>query len=136
MALIQRADLPGDVNVRQEIVRLESLGGDVIVRGRMLAETMLLLALDRSDADEDEAGADGGKAKKLTARERKVLAVRHGVDLVCETLHMQVVLEDGAPMFTAEQWQQHGAQQPKELLELYKVAERLAGADTKALAKN
>jgi hypothetical protein len=136
MAVIQRADVPGDVAVRQEIVPVESLGGDVIVRGRMLAETMFLLSLGRAEDDEAPEGADGAKPKKLTARERKVRAVRHGVDVVCETLHMQVVLEDGAPMFSARQWEQHGAQHPTELLALYKVAERLAGADTEALAKN
>jgi hypothetical protein len=136
MALLQRADVPGAVTVRQEIVHVASLGGEVIVRGRMLAETMLLLSLRGNEADEEDAVTADAKPKKLTARERKVRAVRHGVDVVCETLHMQVVLEDGEPMFSAEQWQQHGAQHPTELLDLYKVAERLAGADTEALAKN
>jgi hypothetical protein len=135
MALLQRADVPGAVTVRQEIVHVASLGGEVIVRGRLLAETLLLQALGRAEADEGD-GEGAAPAKKLTARQRKERDVRRGVDLVCETLHMQVVLEDGEPMFSAEQWQQHGAQQPAELLDLYKVAERLAGADTEALAKN
>jgi hypothetical protein len=135
MALLQRADVPGAVTVRQEIVHVASLGGEVIVRGRLLAETLLLQALGRAEADEGD-GEGAAPAKKLTARQRKERDVRRGVDLVCETLHMQVVLEDGEPMFSAEQWQQHGAQQPAELLDLYTVAERLAGADTEALAKN
>jgi hypothetical protein len=135
MALLQRADVPGAVTVRQEIVHVASLGGEVIVRGRLLAETLLLQALGRAEADEGD-GEGAAPAKKLTARQRKERDVRRGVDLVCETLHMQVVLEDGEPMFSAEQWQQHGAQHPTELLDLYKVAERLAGADTEALAKN
>lgn len=114
MAVLKRADVP-QVELRTETVTLKSLGAEVIVRGRMLAETMALSGLQATSAKP----RDGESAEDAQ--------VRAGADIVAFTLANQVVLEDGEPMWSARQWSVHGAAHPNEVVELHGIAQRLSG---------
>lgn len=59
-----------------------------------------------------------------------------GGALVLHTLAAAVVLEDGAPLFTYEQWDVWAAQHPEAAIRLFDVAQRLNGLNAQANAKN
>lgn len=110
--------------VRRETVTLPSLGADVIVRTRMLADRMALSTLQEHI-----------KAKQAGESEEDAM-VRVGSAVVAKTLALQVELQDGKPLYTAEEWALHGADHPNEVLALYEICQGMSGADQDALAKN
>ena len=110
MALIRKQDIAAPVLPR-ETVAVPSIGGEVVVRGLMFSERMALLA---------EAANGNGKAF---------------ADI--PALLAQVVLDaDDQPVFSAEAWEQFGANHLEDLLALFKVARRLSGFDAEAVEKN
>lgn len=123
MELLQRSAVPALI-LPIERAPMASLGAEVVVRGRVLEQTLSLFALH---------------ATVLTPREgesAEQARVRAGADLVAETLAHQVVLGDGLPMWSAEQWRVHGGMHPDEVMALHAVAQRLAGANAEDVEKN
>lgn len=123
MEVLERAAV-APPQLRTERAQMESLKGEVIVRGRLLAQTLELYTLQAS-ALEPREGETPEQAK-----------VRAGAELVAHALAHQVVLADGQPMWTAQQWLIHGGEHPQEVVALHAVAQRLAGAVTEDVEKN
>jgi hypothetical protein len=123
MTVIKRDQVDAPSMVR-EPVSMPSLKGDVIVRSRMLADSMAINTLQESIRT----------VVKGESEEDRL--VRVGAMVVAKTLSLQVVLEDDSPLYTMEQWALHGAKHANEVLTLYGVCQRLSGADPGALAKN
>lgn len=123
MELLQRSAVPV-LALRTERVPMASLGAEVIVRGRVLEQTLALFALHASVLTPREGESDA-EAK-----------VRAGADLVANTLAHQVVLADDLPMWSAAQWRVHGGAHPDEVMVLHAVAQRMAGAVVEDVEKN
>lgn len=87
---------------RKEVVTVESLGGEAIVRQLLLSE---LLELGR---------------RKLTSEQE-----------LLEVLTWCVIDETGAPLLTRDEWQAWGASHPADAAALYGVADRLTGLEEK-----
>lgn len=116
MELLERADVSRPV-LATEPAPMESLRVMVLVRARMLAETLEVLAL-HAHALQPREGESAERAQ-----------VRAGAEIVAQTLAHQVVLADGKPMWTAEEWLVHGGKYPGEVMRLHAIAQRLAGVD-------
>jgi hypothetical protein len=114
MELLKRADLP-QVELRTERVTVESLGGDVQVRGLMLAQ-MLRLAQLRGKAADKQAGESDDDAK-----------LRAGAEYAAQVLASQVVDADGTPLMSSDEWSIWGGCNASEFNELYDVAARMRG---------
>lgn len=114
MELLDRAAVPSPT-LRTEEVPMPSLGGKVIVRGRGLQEQLALNALHVKGL----VPIDGETADQA--------AQRIGAELVVTALASQVLLGDGKPMWSADQWAVHGANHLQELFDLHGVAQRLSG---------
>lgn len=110
MALLSR-DQVKPAPLPSETHPMPSLGGDVIVRGA-LTSSRLELEL-----------ANAGQAMQLKVLVPKLLA-------------MSVVDANGQPLFTEEEWNEHGAQHYAECIGLFNVAMRLWGFDGEANRKN
>lgn len=109
MAIVKKSSIAAPVLPR-ETVEVPELGGEVVVRGLLFSERMALLARH----------GDGSKPFE---------------DI--PALLAQVVLDgDDLPIFSADQWEQFGAQHLESLLTLFKVARRLSGFDQEAVEKN
>lgn len=106
--------------LRQEEVVVEALGGSVIVRGLMLADRLDLWAEEQPQ--EGESAEDAVKRGKATVVERQ--------------LARMVVLEDGNPLWSAEQWKAFGQQHAEEAFRLYNLGNSFSGGDAKAIEKN
>lgn len=103
---IERATLKPPVLPKQA-VPVASLGGEVIVRGLKLSERLALFA---------NLGEAGAAPEQAFVHVPRVLA-------------RVVVLADGAPVFSEEEWEVHGATWPEEVFELFRVAQKLSGLD-------
>ncbi len=123
MELLERGAVPTPT-LRTEEVPMASLGGKVIVRGRLLAQALALNTLHLEAA----VVRDGETPSQA--------AERAGAEIVARTLAGQVLLGDGKPMWNAEQWSIHGAAHPEEVIALHHVAQRLSGAVAEDVAKN
>ena len=99
--MIKREQLPA-AKLPEEVVEVASLGGSVIVRGLRMSEAL--------------AAAD---------------TMARGPEGICELLARAVVLEDGAPLYTADEWDSFGGQHREDCLELLGVAMRLSGLNAK-----
>jgi hypothetical protein len=120
--ILKRGDVPAPV-LKRETHPMPSLGGSVIVSGLLLADVLTLAS--PSSATEVQPGESEGDAMK-----------RIGAHAVAATLAKCVLLEDGKPMWTPEQWSIHGATHPGEVIALYQVAQRLNGGNGETAAKN
>lgn len=114
MDLVKRAALP-QVELRTERVTVESLGGDVIVRGVMLADTLRLAQL-RARA-----------ARPLEGETDDDAQLRAGAEYAAQVLALQVVDGDGEPLMPATQWSIWGGGNAGEFNRLYDAAARLRG---------
>ena len=112
---LTRDQLPGAA-VPQEPVPVPALGGDVIVRGMDMPQMLRFSALRRriTQPQGDET-------------EPQALERASGV-LVPMVLAMCVVLDDGLPVYTAEQWGAFGARHAQQVMALWDVCIRLSGA--------
>lgn len=108
----------------KEAVQVDALGGEVIVRAMLLSERLQLTALN-THLMQPQAGESEVQAR-----------ARAGSRLVADTLARCVVLADGQPMWTAQQWDEFGATQPGAVLQLFNVSRRLSGQDEPELEKN
>ncbi len=123
MAFVNPDELHAPV-LRTEIVTVESLGGDVLVRGRKLAESMRLSTI-RQKVPTQQEGESPEDAE-----------VRAVAEMVTLTLAMQVCDGGGRRLWSAEQWAIWGGAHPSDLARLHEVAERLSGSNTEAVRKN
>ena len=104
---LDRASLKAPV-LPKEAVSVASLGGEVIVRGLKLSERLALFA---------NLGEEGAAPEQAFVHVPRVLA-------------RVVILADGEPVFTEEQWEIHGASYPDDVFALFKVAQKLSGLDS------
>ncbi len=123
MTLIDRATVTAPT-IRKETVPMESQGGDVVVRGLGLDE-LLELSNVQSTLREPIDGESEDDAR-----------ARAGSKMVAKTLHLGVVLADDKPMWTEQQWNQHGSQHLVECMTLFAAVNRLSGKDLAATTKN
>jgi hypothetical protein len=114
MELLKRADLP-KVELRSERVTVSSLGGDVIVRGLMLAQS-LQLAHVRAKAAAQAEGETVDDAQ-----------MRAGATYAAAVLACQVLDADDQPLMSAEQWSIWGGRHADEFQQLYDAATRANG---------
>lgn len=124
MALIERSAAPVAPILPKETVPVAELGGDVIVRGMLLSESMALAGLS-ADLAEIKPGESTEQAQRRAGRE-----------IVFFTLASCVVLADGLPFWTAAEWDAFGSKHPAVVLDLYKKSRRLGGHDDADNAKN
>ena len=122
MTLVTRAALP-PVALPSEEVPVAPLGGSVIVRGLSMPQ-MLQWSAERRRLLEPRESESEAAAKE-----------RAGAHLVPLLLSHTVVLEDGLPVFTAEQWAAWGVKYPGEVMALFQAAVRLSGQDVEAEKK-
>lgn len=94
----------------KEAVLVQSLGGEVVVRGLLLSERLGLFA----------------KAREGAA----------GFAHVCEVLAVAVLASDSLPVFTAGEWETFGALHMAEAIELFGHVQRLSGLDVEASKKS
>lgn len=109
MAILKRSEVERPT-VPKETVPVNSLGGDVVVRGLLLSERLALYS---------RANADG----KVFAEIPKMLAI-------------SVLDADELPLFSLEDWEAFGIKHQDEALTLFKVAQRLSGLETEDAKKN
>lgn len=114
MTAIKRADLP-QVELRSEEVPVPSLGGDVVVRGLMLAEVLRLERLRLKEAT-PTAGESEDDARS-----------RNWATFAAEALAAQVFDCDGDPLMTAAKWSIWAAANAVEFADLYNATARLRG---------
>ena len=98
----------------KETVAVESLGGEVVVCGLKLTDRLGIQA--RMRALNQRAEKAGGDTEDTSMRL-----------VVPELLAAAVVDAESKPLFTAEQWEQHGARHADECIRLFNIAMRLSG---------
>lgn len=122
--VLARDEVPAPT-VRTEAVPVPSLGGSVLVRAGMYSERQQIEARSRAAT----AHLQIGTTDEATNEQIGFVHVLHA-------LAGYVVLADGQPMWTVEQWNVHAAQHIDEVLALYAVSQRLNGRDVEGAAKN
>lgn len=119
MAVLTKAGTPVPV-LPKETVEVEALGGEVVVRGLLLVE---LLVVQGRIAELHTAHKGGDMTATVSA-------------IVPDVLARCVVDADGVALFDQEQWQIFGGQHQGQALALFNVARRLSGMDKAIAAKN
>jgi hypothetical protein len=103
---LRRGDIPPP-SFPHEPVHVESLGGEVVVYGLGLADKLRFSTWD------------GPRFAQL-----------------CEALAICVRDDEGAAIWTSEQWDAWGSLHVKEALDLFGVIERLSGMTEEQVSKN
>lgn len=114
MALVEQA---ADPCLPSEEVTVESLGGEVLVRGMDMPQMLQYIAGRRSAAA-PKAGESEEEAN-----------VRAGTEAVAKALAVTVLRADRQPLYTEQQWRAWGAQHLPEAMKLFSAAMRLSGQD-------
>ena len=117
---IQLPELP------KETVLVESLGGEVIVRGMLLSERLT---------------NDGLRASERKPREGETDDAAHaraGAAVIFRVLHICVVDDSGNRLMTVQEWDQFGtaAAHQNDAFRLFNTAMRLSGQDLGDVEKN
>ncbi len=108
----------------KEAVQVESLGGEVIVRGLLLSERLA----------NDDFQARVRKAQDGESPEEA--GTRTAGQLVPRILHQCVVDAEGAALMSAEEWDVFGGVSRTDAFLLFNTAMRLSGQDLRAVEKN
>lgn len=95
----------------QETVEVPELGGEIVVRGLLLRERLVLF--------DDARGEDAARFGHLT-----------------QVLACCVVDAAGERIYSVDEWEQFGAVHFEAALRLFNVALRLSGLDVEAAKKN
>ena len=106
---VKKADVKKPV-LPKEAVRVESMGGELVVRGLLFSERMALFA-------------EAGEGAQVMAYVPRLLAVT-------------VLDADAKPVFTAEEWEVFGTGNEADMLALMQVALRLSGLQGEAVKKS
>jgi len=122
MAVVSRAGVKEPV-LPKETTPAPALGGDVVVRGMLMAERM---GIDQILA---------GKRKALRA-DATVGAYVSGYEVLPQVLSICVLADDGKALWTEAQWQAFGGSHLEEATALFNVAWRLSGYDQEGDSKN
>lgn len=123
MTVLERGSVPEPV-LRKEAVPVESLGGDVVVRGLELTELLMLSGIQRA------------LREPLEGETEDAAHARAGAQIVAKTLHVAVLMADGKPLWSEAQWNVHGAKHLHEAMGLYNKVNQLSGQDAEAVEKN
>lgn len=115
---IRRPSLP------KETVAVESLGGEVIVRGLLLSER---LENDHVNA-KLRVARDGESDDQATARA--------GAQILPRILHQCVVDAEGERLMSHQEWDEFGALHSADAFLLFNTAMRLSGQDLEGAEKN
>lgn len=124
--VIERAQAPAGPTLQQEEIPVESIGGSVIVRGLLLADRLAMWAdaQPRTDAAGKPLETEAEASARSTATATEQLLAR------------AVLLADGKPLWTVEEWKAFGQLHSEDAFLLWNVAHRLSGGDQKAIEKN
>lgn len=106
MAILERGAVPAPT-LPKRTVEVPELGGEVIVRGLLLADRLAVMTGDRLDFTR-----------------------------ISRMLASSVVLADGLPMWTAAEWEEFGAQHFEAASRIFDVALELSGLKGEAAEKN
>lgn len=106
----------------KEVAQVPGIG-EVIVRGLLMSEQMAITA---AALNEKAQPGETDDQARLRARSMRVAL----------TLSKTVILDDGKPLWTAEEWDVFGSRNPDAALDIYNVANRLNGEDDEASEKN
>jgi hypothetical protein len=123
MKVLKRDDVPEQA-VGMVPVEVRGLDGVVFVRTRMLADRVALSTFEAS------------LPKSYPGEDEREAAARIGAHVAAKTLALQVVLEDGSPVYNYEAWSAYGAKHPDDLLALFQKCGDMAAPKTEDLAKN
>lgn len=117
MALVEQAP---DPCLPIEEVTVESLGGEVFVRGMDMPQMLQYIAGRRTAAipKDDESEEDAN--------------VRAGTEAVAKALAITVLKANKQPLYSEQQWRAWGAKHLPETMKLFSVAMRLSGQDGEA----
>ena len=116
MTLISR-DQIAPIELPEELVECQALGGEVIVRGMDLVDWLRFAALRRR--------VEAPLADELPDD----TAQRVGAQLMPLALHLCVLAGDRQPVYSAAQWSVFAARHPVESMDLFSAAMRLSGQD-------
>jgi hypothetical protein len=108
----------------RETVQVDSLGGEVIVRGLLLSERM------RNDRLNEFA------RQPLDGETEDDARARAGSLVVPRVLAQTVIDADGQPLMNATEWDQFGSVNRSDVFHLFNTAMRLSGQDQAAIEKN
>lgn len=108
----------------KEVVAVESLGGEVIVRGMLLSERLASDGVHAS-ARKPQEGESEGDAH-----------ARAGAAIIFRTLHTCVVDDSGGRLMTVQEWDAFGTAHQTDAFRLFNVAMRLSGQDLGDVEKN
>lgn len=106
MAILERGAIAAPT-LPKRTVEVPELGGEVIVRGLLLADRLAVLSGDKLDFSR-----------------------------ISRLLASTVVLADGLPMWTAAEWEEFGAAHFDAAVRLFDVAAELSGLRTEIAEKN
>ena len=107
----------------EEVVAVEEIGGEVIVRGWDMARQLRFFAARRAALE---------RVRDLPPEDAQQVAAGEMVPLA---LHLGVVLDDGQPVYTEAQWAAFGAMHAGVAMALFERVIRLSGADHAAEKK-
>jgi len=108
----------------KETVAVESLGGEVIVRGMLLSERL---------------ASDNVHAASRNPREGETeddAHARAGTAIVFRVLHTCVVDDSGKRLLSIEEWDAFGTAHQTDVFRLFNTAMRLSGQDLGDVEKN
>jgi hypothetical protein len=105
--------------LRQEQTDVAGIGA-VIVRGLLLADRLALW--------EEEQPVTGETPEAAVKRSKATIVERQ--------LARMVILDDGEPLWSADQWKAFGQTNSNEAFRLYNLGNSFSGGDTKAIEKN
>ena len=118
-----RRDQIKAVDVPQELVNVQEIGGEVAVRGMDLSAYMAFesarkrLLTPRDDETQEQANQRGG-----------------GV-LIPQVLAATVIADDGLPVYTQAEWASFAAKHSEVSMRLWDIALKLSGLDVDAEKK-
>lgn len=123
MALLESGMSYESSGPKTQVIAVEELGGEVNVRGLMLADRLKNDALHRQDVKpiDDE-----------TEHEAHARAGANGVSRVLATC---VLGASGKPLMAQADWERFGTDHPTTVLYLFNVVHQLSGIGTKAASE-
>jgi hypothetical protein len=123
MKVLKRDDVPEQA-VGMVPVEVPGLDGVVFVRTRMLGDRIALSTFEASLPKRHEGETESEAAARI------------GACVAAKTLALQVVLEDGTPVYGYEQWAVFGSKHPDDLLALFHKCRDMAAPNPEDVSKN
>lgn len=124
MVMLTSATVAHRPQLAEEVLPVEALGGDVIVRELPLSARLELRA------------QHARLAEPLPGESDDIAHTRAGAFMMPATLARCVFGGDGLPLFTLDEWDAFGTRHTDAALALFKASQRLSGMTTEAAEKN